>query len=434
MLGGGVAEAEARTVRRHFGGIMRHSTTLCAIALVCLQIQCGGGTPNAIPRARRMMVGCKTDSDCLPNYYCCQAKDGCGATGTCPIKLLPGHPCATDHQCQDGACVNGRCAFLPQPGLCGGQCVQNQACCGGRCVDATQHLDDDVHCGGCGTPCQSGTHCCFYGCSPLNDAHNCGRCGNGCNQDQKCTQGVCNEIDLSSDPDNCGSLRNHCAANQSCCSGLCVSLRTDTDCGSCGHACTSNQICNAGQCQVGRVQILDGSRNQQVRYSRDVITHPAGDSGSAIADLQTLPADGCLPHLNVHFDAHRLQDPGSPLSSLEEVHLFARDPHELYQSSTHPLSFIPYENAWGRPVPVSPPLQDAIGQPSGVPHVVVLQYPPSPGFDLTKSEVVHLDPLWFFQWPDGKEHVILGTSQCAEGTLKGVFLYDRGMCGSAIDI
>lgn len=105
-------------------------------------------------------------------------------------------------------------------GLC--NCPGPVIYCNGQCTDTTS---DPHNCGGCNSPCTSGTCCSGQCTNTASDPENCGRCNKACLTGQKCVASAC-----------------HC---DTMCGGRCVDLQTDNNnCGTCGHHCRFRPPCN----------------------------------------------------------------------------------------------------------------------------------------------------------------------------------------------
>lgn len=211
------------------------------------------------------------------------------------------------------SCVNDMC-FLPDGGGLagdGGACGLLSLLCGSDCINP---LENDDHCGGCGSACGGGFDCqsgvcisecglderyCDGDCRQLiSDENHCGTCGNACASGSLCGLGVCmpepcdiGTADcggtcrrLDSDPANCGGCGVVCGTDQVCnggdCADLCVAPRLVCDgrcvepstngmnCGSCGNVCESG-ICRRGACR-------DASFGHLVLIGHDYSTWVAG--------------------------------------------------------------------------------------------------------------------------------------------------------------
>ncbi len=157
---------------------------------------CTGATATCAPTSDFQGYAC---SDGCPawaptecSYACANTATevrNCGACGkTCPNNF--------DHGA--GACVNGTCTILCDPGydVCNGNCANFQS--------------DDHNCGGCGSSfacdsvhtCRAGTCACKNACDGTcvdfqSDSSNCGACGHGC-LGAACVDGWCDPITLAS--------------------------------------------------------------------------------------------------------------------------------------------------------------------------------------------------------------------------------------------
>ena len=155
----------------------------------------------------------------------------------------------------------------PQDGAVG--CALPEVECSGACVDV---LRDPLHCGGCGTACDTGTACVLgacVACTPSCDGAVCGDdgCGGSCGSCPSgfgCTGGECipgctpSCADRECGDDGCGGSCGSCSFGEACSFGSCVSSCTpscsgrecgDDGCGgSCG-SCFGGETCNSfGEC------------------------------------------------------------------------------------------------------------------------------------------------------------------------------------------
>jgi hypothetical protein len=167
--------------------------------------------------------------------------------------------CGSYTCCSTAAC-NGVCSDLrsdPNCGACGNDCSDlGETCCGNYCADLANDFDN---CGGCGAGCaypgpyEDGAcvdgHC-AYSCVPGaidcdgictsvdSDPDNCGACGNVCPESARfCDQGVCTV--------------NDCAPPFGMmCGGACIDILFDAlNCGGCGFQCQPLEHCSWGVCE-----------------------------------------------------------------------------------------------------------------------------------------------------------------------------------------
>ena len=160
------------------------------------QTLCTGATPTCAPTADFQGYACAADCPAWAptrcSYACANTATevrNCGACGkVCPTNV--------DHGA--GACVNGSCAILCDPGydVCNNNCANFQS--------------DDHNCGGCGATfacdsvhaCRAGVCACKNTCDGIcvdfqSDPNNCGACGHGC-LGAACVEGWCAPITLAS--------------------------------------------------------------------------------------------------------------------------------------------------------------------------------------------------------------------------------------------
>jgi len=169
----------------------------------------------------------------------------------------------------------------------GGGCIPGLTPCGNQCVDL---LTDELHCGGCDTPCDPGRYCSGGNClceggttdcggtciNTLTDNLNCGGCDQPCPADRTCTNGSCECgggltdcggtcVNTQTDHDHCGFLCLPCGADEQCMFGFCTCA--NTVCGLCPDSITD----------VGSTvpQTISGSTGSE----SDHMSAPCGSSG-----------------------------------------------------------------------------------------------------------------------------------------------------------
>lgn len=167
-------------------------------------------------------------------------------------------------------------------------CSASQLDCSGTCVDPQT---DAMHCGACGTACETGQSCTAGACdcdpglqacgdscvNTQDNANNCGACGMVCPADAPlCSAGACSSAcaatltqcgqacaDLQTSVEHCGGCGMVCGGGQTCeagacqcsapgqtaCDGVCTDVQSDAaNCGACGTVCAAGQSCTAGAC------------------------------------------------------------------------------------------------------------------------------------------------------------------------------------------
>lgn len=243
-----------------------------------------------------------------------------GSTGGGPGACSRGEECAalTD-ACNQGACVNGACARLPDParedGPCedGLYCTDNDACHQGSCVGGAPRAcpgADACNVGACdeatrscaatpgnnGLPCQSDDAC------QLATICEDGLCGGGQPRDctvfdDLCAVGVCDpqigcKPEAKSDGSPCDAGQGHPCSGALCLGGQCqkVARNEGAPCDDkLSNPCTQG-VCAAGDCQSGPSN--EGGRCEDFLFCTD---DDRCLSGVCAGDPNPCgPADGCF--------------------------------------------------------------------------------------------------------------------------------------------
>ena len=123
--------------------------------------------------------------ECLPSNDQCPAGTYCSAANTCVDGCKNGDSCASgvcdaNHDCQ--SCISDQ------------ECSEPHVCGAAQCASACT-ADQESGNAGCGT----GLTCCSLHCvATLNDQKHCGACGTACTDSQFCGQSGCLPLQLSS--------------------------------------------------------------------------------------------------------------------------------------------------------------------------------------------------------------------------------------------
>jgi hypothetical protein len=223
----------------------------------------GGGGSGAQGGSAGGSGGCTLDEQCPPDQFC-------DAGGECQPKILIGHPCTNDTDCDSGYCADGVCCTTACDGACesclamengnsDGVClpvIPGTECGPPSCMGGVAHGPSTCSGGSCipgaTTPCDP------YVCDP-----NAPQCSTTCVTDadcaapNECDAGVCTPPCMPPTPTKCN--------------GMCVDTASDEQhCGGCNMPCMMGESCVGSMCQNGiiatygnAVEFLDASSHGQ---------------------------------------------------------------------------------------------------------------------------------------------------------------------------